>query len=138
MSDDNLDLGFAIPKDALERLEDPELLKKWPQGLTDMIMVIEAAMARRGASRDQARRVAFVAVRALSQFAGGRSFYIPKGEALDRALRDRELWERFDGSNVSELATWAHLTEVQVYAILAEQRKLARRRVQPELFEHQA
>lgn len=138
MSDDNLDLGFAVPEDALERLEDPELLKKWPQGLTDMVMVIEAAIVRRGASREQARRVAFVAVRALSQFAGGRSIYIPKGEALDRALRDRELWERFDGSNVSELATWAHLTEVQVYAILAEQRKLARRRVQPELFEHQA
>jgi len=134
MNDDNLDLGFAIPEDALERLEDPEILKKWPQGLTDMLMVIEAAHLRAGDDKATARTRAFRAVRALAQFAGGRSFYIPKGEALDRALRDRELWERFDGSNVSELATWAHLTEVQVYAILAEQRKLARARIQPGLF----
>lgn len=133
-SQDNLDMGFEIPDDALERLEDPELLKRWPQGLTDMLTVIESDYVRKGAEADKARHLAFIAVRALSQYAGGRSFYIPKGEALDRALRDREIWERFDGSNVSQLAQRYQRTEVQIYAILSEQRKLARRRVQPALF----
>lgn len=130
---DTLDMGFEIPEDALDRL-DPEMLRKWPQGLTDMLAVIEEALTHRGATPEQASQIAFVVVRALAQFAGGRSIYLPKGEALDRALRDRALWERFDGHNVSELAARAQLTEVQVYAILAEQRKLARRRMQPGLF----
>lgn len=135
MVDDNLDLGFEIPDDALERLQDPEILKKWPQGLTDMLMVIEAAHRRAGDNEEIARARAFRAVRALAQFAGGRSFYVPKGDQLDRALRDREIWERHDGTNIGELARQYHLTEVQIYSIIAEQRKLARARVQQELFE---
>ncbi|MBZ9574396.1 Mor transcription activator family protein [Modicisalibacter sp. MOD 31.J] len=134
MSDDNLDMGFEIPDDALERLQDPEILKKWPQGLSDMLSVIESAHRRAGDDDETARIRAFRAVRALAGFAGGRSFYVPKGEALERALRDREIWESFDGGNVSTLATRYHLTEAQIYSILAEQRKLARDRVQPGLF----
>lgn len=135
MADDNLDLGFEIPDDALERLQDPEILKKWPQGLTDMLMVIEAAHRRAGDDEETARARAFRAVRALAQFAGGRSFYVPKGDQLDRALRDREIWELHDGTNITELASRYHLTEVQIYSIIAEQRKLARARMQPDMFE---
>lgn len=135
MEEDNLDMGFEVPDDALARLQDPEILKKWPQGLTDMLMVIEAAYRRAGDDQQLARERAFRAVRALAQFAGGRSLYVPQGRQLDRALRDREIWERHDGTNVSELAQRFALTEVQIYSILAEQRKLARARHQPDLFE---
>ncbi|MBB3231724.1 Mor transcription activator family protein [Halomonas stenophila] len=134
MADDNLDMGFEIPEDALERLQDPEILRKWPQGLSDMVTVISAAHRRAGDDETTARARAFRAVRALAQYAGGRSLYVPKGEALDRALRDRGIWEHFDGTNITALAAQHDLTEVQIYAILAEQRKLARARVQSELF----
>ncbi|MDW7746564.1 Mor transcription activator family protein [Halomonas sp.] len=133
MADDTQDMGFEIPEDALARLQDPEILKKWPQGLSDMVTVITAALRRAGDDETTARERAFRAVRALAQYAGGRSLYVPKGEALDRALRDRDIWERFDGANVTALARQHDLTEVQIYAILAEQRKLARARVQPQL-----
>ncbi|MDX1464102.1 MAG: Mor transcription activator family protein [Halomonas sp.] len=134
MADDTQDMGFEIPEDALARLEDPEILRKWPQGLSDMVTVIAAALRRAGDDEATARERAFRAVRALAQYAGGRSLYVPKGEALDRALRDRDIWEHFDGANVTALARQHDLTEVQIYAILAEQRKLARQRVQPGLF----
>ncbi|MDN3524333.1 Mor transcription activator family protein [Halomonas sabkhae] len=134
MSDDNLDLGFDIPDDALARMQDPEILRKWPQGLSDMLTVIHAALRRAGDDDDTARDRAFRAVRALAHYGGGRSLYVPQGQQLERALRDREIWERFDGSNVSELAAWTKLTEAQIYSILAEQRKLARDRLQPGLF----
>lgn len=134
MPDDTLDLGFDIPEDALERMQDPEILRKWPQGLSDMLTVITAALRRAGDDEATARDRAFRAVRALAQYGGGRSLYVPQGHQLERALRDRAIWERFDGTNVSELAAWAKLTEVQIYSILAEQRKLARARLQPELF----
>lgn len=134
MADDNLDLGFEIPDDALERLEDPEIIKRWPQSLADMLMVIESAYRRAGDDDETARMRAFVAVRALAIFHGGRIFYLPKGKQIDRALRDREIWERHDGHNVAELAREFELNEVHIYRILAEQRKLARKRHQPDLF----
>ncbi|MDO0944636.1 Mor transcription activator family protein [Chromohalobacter israelensis] len=127
-------MGFDIPEDALERMLDPEILRKWPQGLADMLTVIESAHRRAGDDDETSRLRAFRAVRALAQFAGGRSFYVPKGERLDRALRDREIWEQFDGGNVSALAAWTKLTEAQIYSILAEQRRMARERIQPRLF----
>lgn len=131
---DNLDMGFDIPDDALERMGDPEILRKWPQGLSDMLTVINTAHRRAGDDETTARERAFRAVRALAQFAGGRSLYVPKGEALDRALRDRAIWDAFDGANITELAAKHGLAEPHIYAILSEQRKLARARVQSDLF----
>ncbi|NVF15978.1 Mor transcription activator family protein [Vreelandella maris] len=131
--EDNLDLGFGIPNDALDYL-DPEILKKWPQGLSDMLTVVENAHVRAGDEPKIARRRAFAAVRAISSFAGGRSLYVPQGRQLDRALRDREIWERHRGDNIPQLVEDYELTEAQIYSILAEQRKLARSRLQSDLF----
>lgn len=131
--EDNLDLGFNIPADALDYL-DPDIIKKWPQGLSDMLSVVESAHIHAGDEPKTARRRAFSAVRAISRFAGGRSLYVPQGRQLDRALRDREIWESHRGDNMAQLVQDYGLTEAQIYAILAEQRKLAQRRVQPKLF----
>ncbi|ACL72733.1 putative phage transcription regulator [Thioalkalivibrio sulfidiphilus HL-EbGr7] len=133
--DAQADMGFEVPADALEQLQDPEITKKWPQALTDMLMVIEGAYRRGGDDEQTARARAFVAVRALAHYHGGHIFYLPKGQQIDRALRDREIWERHDGANVAELAREFELNEVRIYKILAEQRKLARARRQPDLFE---
>lgn len=87
---DNLDLGFGIPDDALDYL-DPEILKKWPQGLSDMLSVVENAYILAGDDPKVARSRAFAAVRAISSFAGGRSLYVPQGRQLDRALRGKSV-----------------------------------------------
>ncbi|NVF14988.1 Mor transcription activator family protein [Vreelandella maris] len=134
---DNLDLGFGIPADALDYL-DPEILKKWPQGLSDMLTVVENAHVRAGDEPKVARSRAFAAVRAISSFAGGRSLYVPQGRQLDRALRDREIWERHTGDNIPQLVEDYDLTEAQIYSILSEQRKLARARMQSDLFDNSA
>lgn len=131
---DNLDMFPNVEGDVLEHL-DPEILKKWPQGLSDMLTVIESTHRRAGDEPKVARERAFRAVRALATFHGGRTFYVPQGRQLDRALRDREIWARHTGHNVAELSQAYHLTEVQIYSILAEQRKLARARYQSDLFD---
>lgn len=133
--DNNLDMGFAVPDDALEQMQDPEITKKWPQALADMLAVIESAYRRAGDDDKAARARAFVAVRALAHYHGGHIFYLPKGQQIDRALRDREIWERHTGSNVNELAREYDLNEVRIYKILAEQRRLARSRHQADMFE---
>lgn len=131
----NLDMfGDDIPADALEHMLSPEVRAKWPAALTNLVDVIEAAHLRAGDDQDAARARAFITVRAMSNYAGGRQLYMPKGDVLERALRDREIWERHTGNNVEDLADAYSLTTVQVYSILAEQRSLHRQRIQPSLF----
>lgn len=133
MSD--LDLfGEDIPADALEHMMSPEVRAKWPKALANLVDVVEAAHRRAGDDQELARDRAFITMRALSLYAGGRQLYMPKGDVLERALRDREIWERHRGNNVDDLAEAYGLTVVQVYSILAEQRALHRQRIQPSLF----
>lgn len=126
--------GDDIPDDALEHMQSPEIRAKWPKALADLVSVIEAAHLRAGDAPDVAQRRAFVTVRALSNYAGGRQLYMPKGDVLERALRDREIWGKYTGRNIDDLAESFDLTVVQVYSIIAEQRALHRQRIQPSLF----
>jgi len=131
----NQDLfGDDVPADALEHMQSPEIRAKWPKALADLVSVIEAAHLRAGDAPEVAQRRAFVTVRALSNYAGGRQLYMPKGEILERALRDREIWSRYNGRNIDDLVAEFDLGFVQVYSIIAEQRALHRQRIQPSLF----
>lgn len=133
MSDKDL-LGDELPKEILEHLQTPAIRAKWPKALADLVSVIEAAYLRAGDAPEAARTRAFVTVRALSRYAGGRQLYMPKGDVLERALRDRDIWARYKGNNVDDLAEAFELTVVQIYSIIAEQRALHRQRLQPSLF----
>jgi len=87
---------------------------------------------------DTARRVAVRIVARLCREHGGTSPYIPKGDALERAIRDATLWADYDYTTdgprgVRALARRENLTEVHVYRILDRQRELHRTRVQPRL-----
>lgn len=126
--------GDEVPDDALEHMQSPEIRAKWPKALADLVSVIEAALLRAGDAPDVAQRHAFIVVRALSNYAGGRQLYVPKGEILERALRDLKIWSRYQGRNIDDLAVEFDLTAVQVYSIIAEQRALHRQRIQPSLF----
>jgi Mor family transcriptional regulator len=131
----NQDLfGDEVPADALEHMQSPEIRAKWPKALVDLVSVIEAAHLRAGDAPEVAQRRAFVTVRALSNYAGGRQLYMPKGDVLERALRDREIWGKYKGNNIDDLAETFDLTVVQIYSIIAEQRTLHRNRIQPSLF----
>ncbi|WIX34938.1 Mor transcription activator family protein [Salinicola sp. JS01] len=133
---DNHDMFPEIPDDALEHMADPEIISKWPQKLTDLLHVVEQRFRDAGADEQQARYIAFQVVRVLSTHHGGQTFYLPRGKRLETALRDREIFETFSGTrgSVSELARRHQLSEMHVYAIIAEQRDLHRRRYQPALF----
>ncbi|WP_372373220.1 Mor transcription activator family protein [Vreelandella venusta] len=132
---DNYDLGFdEIPADALERLPDPELARHWPQSLVDMLQVIEAEYVAIGVESRIAQRLAFSTLRILAYYHGGQVFYLAKGDQLDRALRDHQIWCEFNGSNHAELARRYDKNVIQIYKILAEQRSLHRNRIQPGLF----
>lgn len=53
-------------------------------------------------------------------------FYLPTGEALDRALRDNRMWREYRGrpGQIEQFMREENLTQQAVYRILAEQREL--------------
>ena len=53
-----------------------------------------------GDNRQQARKL----VAALAHYMGGRSYYLPSGDRLMNALRDDQIYSRFDGRNVEQLS----------------------------------
>jgi len=124
---------FGLPDEPLP-LDEAELRHAWPQSLVDMLDVVAAAHARKGVDPAQARDYAFTALAALAEYHGGRMWYLPFGDGLALALRNKRIWHAFRGDNVHELSREYDLSEMAIYKILAEQRALHRRRVQPDLF----
>ena len=137
---DNLDL-FADDHeligqlaDRLDQIPTAELKAKWPQSLADLVGVMECELKREGvnAPGETSRKLAVV----LAHYLGGRAYYIPTGEKLLAALRDREIFERwYTNETMDSIATHYKLSHPQLYAIIAEQRKLHRKLNQPDLFD---
>lgn len=125
----DLDLGAHA-----DTLDDPRLADRWPELLVEMIDVVTDRYRRRGMDAGEAGALARLAVTALAQHFGGRPVYLPRGDRLKKALRDKQIWDEFTGDNVFALAERHRLTTKQIYEILDAQRKHHRARVQPGLF----
>ena len=79
----------------------------------------------------QARRTAMRIVARLCREHGGTSPYLPKGNAMDRALRVAAIWADYDGTvtgpcGIRALAMREGLSEVHVYRVLDAQRERRR------------
>ncbi|AEB49804.1 Mu-like phage C protein, positive regulator of late transcription [Aeromonas veronii B565] len=134
-ADDHASLGQLA--DRLDQIPASELTAKWPKALAELVDVLACELVRGGMEPDlakaQARKLALV----QAHYMGGRAYYLPTGEHLKAALRDRAIWDEFNGRNIDVLARKHGLSVPQTYAVVAEQRQLARRRFQPDLFDRQ-
>ncbi|MFM5016536.1 Mor transcription activator family protein [Aeromonas veronii] len=132
-ADDHESLGQLV--DRLDQIPTTELTAKWPKALAELVDVLACELVRGGMepelAKAQARKLALV----QAHYMGGRAYYIPTGEHLKAALRDRAIWDEFNGRNIDQLARKHSLSVPQTYAVVAEQRQLTLRRVQRELFE---
>lgn len=113
----------------------PESMRRWPQELAAMLRVIEATLVRRGMDKQAAFAAAADVTTDLAAYRGGRMLYIPQGQRLALALRDAEIWRRFNGRNYQALADEFGMTVVSMYEIIREQRALNTRKIQGQLFE---
>jgi Mor family transcriptional regulator len=123
---------LPVPTD-LDAIQVDEPSARWPQSLADMVDVAAQALAAEG---DRAQGLARQVLYALAKYHGGRQFYLPTGDALDRAIRDTRLWQEYTGrpEDIARFVRETGLTEQAVYRILAEQRRLHRDRTQAKLF----
>ena len=65
---------------------------------------------------------------------GGMQIYLPKGNELTRALRDREIYRQAGRIDIAILARQHNLSMKQIWEIQRTQRELHIQRIQPTLF----
>ena len=130
-ADDHASLGQLV--DRLDQIPASELTAKWPKALSELVDVLACELVRGGMEQElakaQARKLALV----QAHYMGGRAYYIPTGDHLKAALRDRAIWDEFNGRNIDQLARKHGLSVPQTYAVVAEQRGLVRTRIQGRL-----
>ncbi|MGL6004460.1 Mor transcription activator family protein [Aeromonas sobria] len=134
-ADDHALLGQLV--DRLDQIPASELTAKWPKALSELVDVLACELVRGGMEPDLAKAQARKLVLVQAHYMGGRAYYIPTGDHLKAALRDRAIWDEFNGRNIDQLARKHGLSVPQTYAVVAEQRELTRRRHQPDLFGNQ-
>lgn len=107
---------------------------RWPTTLAELVDVLRCVAVRRGRSEEEAIADAQQGALAIGEYLGGRQIYLPFGDRLKAALRDRRLYLEYNGRNKAELAARYDITERRVEQIAAEQRAIHIERLQGKLF----
>ncbi len=115
-----------------EALADATERGRWPQRLLELTDICEAVIHRTHGTTQ--RELAERLVLEIANYLGGRPVYLPRGDALKRALRDRRIWRDSGKLSPDELATREGVCLQQIYKIIGEMRALEKRRRQPRLF----
>lgn len=123
------------PAKVLAHMDDPTVLNRWEGTLREMVEIAEAKL--RAELPDEARvpELARHVVFAICDTMGGSVIYLPRGEALKKALRDAAIYQdwREHSAQPHELSRKYRLAVQTIYDIIARQRAL-HRRSEPDLF----
>lgn len=131
--------AFGMPEGdaALELLqagadEVPE--DRWAPTLARLVEVLCSRYERMGFADPELTRLANTTVIEIAHYFGGRMLYLPRGDRLRLALRDAEIYRRARRGNVQALAQEFELTDIQVWRIVRQQRRLHLDKIQGKLW----
>lgn len=126
----------AISKqlDALSDDDHQWSILRWPERLQTLYAVVLKQLKHLTFDDASKHRLAVSIITAQSHYLGGRELYLPTNKTLKEALRDLDIFNRFKGNNIGQLAREYQLTERSIYDILAKQRKVQQNRRQKSLF----
>lgn len=131
LDDENNNILANLDNDALH------IKSNWPGDLVELSDVIRQQLKREGVEDEQIYRQMDRVLLAMSFLGGGRGYYLPKGDRIKNAVRDKRIYDSFNGSNIHELVRKFALSEQKIYNVIREQRALHLRRVQHNLFSDQ-
>ncbi len=117
--------------DNISQAMDSDESKAWPTIVVDLFKIVQLRYQQQGIVDVKSTLDTTLA---LIDYLGGMQVYVPKGERLRKHIRNMEIYYRFNGRNVRELARQFGQTEQSIYRILAEQKRLHIKRKQPDLF----
>ena len=126
----------SYSEELLDHLESvpAEVREKWPKDLAALCDIYDSELKRLGITDEDAHRIALSLLLAQANYGGGRMYYMPKGDRLKQAVRDRQIYREFNGRNHDELGKRYGLTVQRIYEIVKRQGEIERARVQPRLF----
>lgn len=111
-------------------------LSKYPEIYRDLIDKGATAIVETvGLSEEQARAAVYCITEIIRRDWAGTQPYFSKGLAYEVTRRDREMYEKFNGSNHAALAREYDISVRQVYERINIIREEEFRRRQPALFE---
>ena len=107
---------------------------KWPEILVQLLDNAARTITQYGVDPEKAEQLAMEVVRGQAMLFGGMQIYLPKGDDLKRALRDREIYRQAGRIDVAILARQYNLSMKQIWEIQRTQRELHIQRIQTTLF----
>lgn len=122
-------------KKVLAYMQDPTVLARWEGSLKEMVEIAEAKLLAVLKPTSTAPELARHVVFAICSTMGGGVIYLPRGDALKRAMRDASIYRDWKESNIqpADLVRKYSLANQTIYDIIAKQRVL-HRRSEPDLF----
>ena len=105
-----------------------DLKNGWPQRLVEAYEVISAMLKKLHPEMDSHPFTVLV-LKALSEYFGGQSFYLPKNQRMEILMRDIAIYKDFNGRNVGKLAKKYRVSEQTIYTAIAKQRDLRQRKL---------
>jgi Mor family transcriptional regulator len=119
----------------LANMQDPTVLARWEGSLKEMVEIAEAKLLAVLKPTSTAPELARHVVFAICSTMGGGVIYLPRGDALKRAMRDASIYRDWKESNIqpADLVRKYSLANQTIYDIIAKQRAL-HRRSEPDLF----
>ncbi len=125
----DMDLGEIATAEAIAELDVADDPAKWGSRLAHLVDALDAHFRRRGMAAEDALAEARAVVALIAIDQGGRPLYLPRGDRLQRALRDRTIFRLHNGRNTSELARQHGITDRSVQRICREQYALRQTRL---------
>jgi len=108
---------------------------EYPELLADLAVQLRDLLTKSGMPADKAEQTARAAAEHVRLHWGGQIVYVPTGSRYETRQQWSEIWSKFNGKNVSQLAQEFRKTEVQIYYILRQMREQMQRELQPDLLE---
>ena len=121
--------GASLPPNWEERYDPAELTAQWPRTVAELVDVLTAELQRKGIDATKAASTATSLMMAMANYFGGRQYYLPRGDKLRLAVRNRIIWQAYPKTSIEDLAATHGLTTRHVYQILGEQRALVVRTI---------
>ncbi len=90
----------------------------WPEELSKMVYTVEGEFRQSAVSDQGYTRLSHVAIKAMALYFGGRAEYLPKIDALSRAVRDISIFQDRIKLSPKELSLKYDLSVMQILKVL--------------------
>lgn len=102
----------------------------YPEILSDLLTLLATKLAQSQVPQEQANTIAWECTEELRDVWGGQSVYINQGVTFETLRRYQEIWDKFTGDNIQELARSYDISEQAIYKAIRFMREEAKKRNQ--------